>query len=79
MMIHKTVKWIIPTMLILGALMFLAMSGVYVAQILLPERCRWLSPEEIQQLHSILFSSFVGGAIALAGKTYLDTPSGKSN
>lgn len=77
LMIHRTVKWIIPAMLTLGAAMFTGMAAVYVLQLLLPAGYRWLKPEEIQQLHSILFSGFAGGALALIGKTYLELPGGK--
>lgn len=76
LMIHRTVKLIIPVMLIFGALLFVAMAGTYVAMLLLPTNRRWLEPEQIQQIHSILFSGFAGGALALIGKTYLELPGG---
>lgn len=69
--IHKTIKWLIPGALILGFVGFTAMSGVYVLHLLLPVECRWLTPDEVQHIHSMIFSGVVGGAIALLAKTYL--------
>lgn len=69
--IHKTIKWLIPSALILGFIGFAALSSVYVAHLLLPNERRWLTPDEVQHIHSMIFSGVVGGAIALLAKMYL--------
>ncbi len=68
--IHKTFKWIIPIAIGLAFLGFSAVLGVYVAHLIMPERLRWLSPDELQHIHSMIFSSVVGGAVAIFAKTY---------
>lgn len=69
--IHKTIKWLIPSALILGFLGFAALSLIYLAHILLPCEWRWLSADEVQHIHSMIFSGVVGGAVALLAKMYL--------
>lgn len=75
--IHKAFKWIIPIAIILAFLGFVILLGVYLANLVLPLRCRWLEPDELQHIHNMVFSSVVGGAVAIFAKTYfLDTPKG---
>src|SRR5688572_28107405 len=69
--IHKTIKWLIPGALILGFLGFAALVGVYILHLILPVGERWLAPNEVQNIHSMIFSGVVGGAIALLAKMYL--------
>jgi hypothetical protein len=68
--IHKAFKWIIPIGIGLAFLGFSAVLGVYVAHLILPEHLRWLSSDELQHIHSMIFSSVVGGAVAIFAKTY---------
>ena len=77
--IHRTIGWVIPIAISLAVLGFVALLGVYVAHLVLAERFRWLSPDELQHIHSMIFSSVVGGAVAIFAKTYfLDSPDDKS-
>jgi hypothetical protein len=46
------------------------MCIVYVWHLLSQKSWRWLESAELQNIHSIIFSSVVGGAIALIAKTY---------
>lgn len=73
--IHKTVKILIPAGLVIAFTLFLTLAVVYVVHLLVPEDSRWLTDDEVQHIHSMVFSSVVGGAAALLGKMYL----GKSN
>lgn len=71
--IHKTIKFLIPGALILSFLGFAALTTIYVLHLVLPIDSRWLSADEVQHLHSMIFSGVVGGAIAILGKMYLGT------
>jgi len=72
--IHKTLKWVIPIAISLAFLGFVALLGVYVIHLIIPLDRRWLLPDELQHIHSMIFSSVVGGAVAIFAKTYfLDT------
>lgn len=74
--VHKVFRWIIPIAMCLAFLAFSAVLGVYVLHLILPACYRWLSGDELQHIHSMIFSSVVGGAIAIFAKTYfLDPPS----
>lgn len=84
--VHKTIGWLIPIALVFSFLMFLMLGAVYAAHLVLPDRCTatmgwcdWLSQNELQQIHSIIFSSVVGGAIALVAKTYFSEHSAKKD
>lgn len=68
--IHRVFGWIIPTAISLAFIFFIVVLAVYVAHLLMPDQMRWLTPDEIQHIHSMLFSGVVGGAIAVAAKTY---------
>jgi hypothetical protein len=69
--IHKTIRWLIPSALILGFLGFASLSVIYVLHLLLPSERRWLSADEVHHIHSMIFSGIVGGAIAILAKMYL--------
>jgi hypothetical protein len=68
--IHKAFGWIIPIGITLAFIAFAIVLGVYIAHLVLPADCRWLSNDELQHIHSMVFSSVVGGAIAIFAKTY---------
>lgn len=73
--IHKTLGWVIPIAISLAFLGFVALLGVYVLHLIIPAKERWLTPDELQHIHSMIFSSVVGGAVAVFAKTYfLDSP-----
>ena len=74
--IHKTVKFLIPAALVVGFLAFTSLAVIYVLHLLLPVACRWLSPDEVQHIHSMIFSGVVGGAVAILAKMYLADPKG---
>lgn len=69
--IHKTIKWLIPGALILGFLGFTSLAIIYILHLLLPVNLRWLKPDEVHHIHSMIFSGVVGGAIAILAKIYL--------
>jgi hypothetical protein len=69
--IHKAIGWCIPIAIIFAFVCFLVASGVYLAHIVLPASCRWLTDPELDQLHTILFSGIVGAAVTQAARTYL--------
>lgn len=69
--IHKTIKFLIPAGLIAGFAAFVTLLGAYVLHLVLPAANRWLLPEEVQHIHSMIFSGVVGGAVALLAKMYL--------
>lgn len=69
--IHKTIRFLIPAGLVVGFLGFLALSIVYILHLTLPDDRRWLLADEVQHIHSMIFSGVVGGAIALLAKMYL--------
>ena len=68
--IHRAFGWIIPIAIGLAFFAFAVVLGVYILHLVLPVYCRWLSPDELQHIHSMIFSSVVGGAIAIFAKTY---------
>jgi hypothetical protein len=70
LLIHKTVGILVPAALVVAFVGFLAMAGVYVAHILLPDNRHWLTDLELQRIHDLIFSSVVGGAIAIVARTY---------
>ncbi|MGV3769577.1 MAG: hypothetical protein ACO1NM_06065 [Sphingobium phenoxybenzoativorans] len=70
LVIHKTFGCILPIAIIMGFLAFAAVLGVYVVHLVIPDDRRWLKPEELQHIHSMIFSGVVGGAIAVFAKTY---------
>ena len=70
--IHKTIGCLIPAGLVVAFLMFILVLGVYVAHLILPQQCcRWLPPEELANIHNMLFSGVVGGAVAIVARMYL--------
>ncbi|MFM9978769.1 MAG: hypothetical protein ACKVOP_12085 [Sphingomonadaceae bacterium] len=69
--IHKTIKWLIPSALILGFFCFGSLAVIYVLHLVLPPDRRWLSPDEVHHIHSMIFSGVVGGAVAILAKMYL--------
>lgn len=68
--IHKTFGIIIPAAILVAFVLFIVVLAIYVAHLVMPLCWRWLSPDELQSIHDILFSSVVGGAIAIAARTY---------
>lgn len=68
--VHKAFGWIIPIAISLAFLGFAILLGVYVIHLIIPADYRWLSNDELQHIHSIVFSGVVGGAIAVFAKTY---------
>jgi hypothetical protein len=68
--IHRAFKWIIPVAISLAFLGFSIVLGVYVAHLILPKSYRWLSPDELQHIHGMIFSGVVGGAVSIFAKTY---------
>ncbi len=68
--IHKTLRWVIPVAIALAFLGFVAILGVYVIHLIVPSNQRWLTSDELQHIHSMIFSSVVGGAVAIFAKTY---------
>jgi hypothetical protein len=70
LLIHKAFGWIIPIAITLAFVFFTVVLGVYIAHLVLPDSRRWLTPEELKDIHSMLFSGVVGGAIAVAAKAY---------
>jgi len=70
LLIHKAFGWIIPSAITLAFVFFTVVLGVYIAHLILPASMRWLTAEELKDIHSMLFSGVVGGAIAVAAKTY---------
>jgi len=78
-LVHKTIGYLIPAALVVAFLCFLAMCLVYVWHLLSRPCWRWLAPAELQNIHSIIFSSVVGGAIALIAKTYFADEKDKAN
>jgi hypothetical protein len=68
--IHKVFSWIIPIAIGLAFLMFSIVLGVYVAHLILPTNQRWLTADELQHIHNMLFSGVVGGAVAIGARTY---------
>jgi len=70
LLIHKTLGFIIPVAIGLAFLGFVVLLGVYVVHLVIPANRRWLSSDELQHIHSMIFSSIVGGAVAVFAKTY---------
>lgn len=70
LLIHKTVGLLVPAALIVAFLGFVAMAGVYVIHMLIPDSRHWLTDLELQRIHDLIFSSVVGGAIAIVARTY---------
>jgi hypothetical protein len=68
--IHRTLGCVIPVAIALAFIGFVALLGVYVAHLIIPAEHRWLTPDELQHIHSMIFSSVVGGAVAVFAKTY---------
>lgn len=68
--IHKVFNWIIPIAISLAFSIFVIVLGVYVAHLVLPAKCRWLTADELQHIHNMLFSGVVGGAVAVGARTY---------
>ena len=68
--IHKVFSWIIPIAISLAFLLFVIVLGVYVAHLVMPTHRRWLTPDELQHIHNMLFSGVVGGAVAVGARTY---------
>lgn len=74
LLVHKTIGWLIPIALVFAFLGFLAMSGIYIWHLISRHDLRWLEAGELQNIHSMIFSSVVGGAIAILAKTYFAAP-----
>lgn len=73
--IHKAFKWIIPAAIILAFLGFVLLLGAYLIHLIIPADRRWLTAAELQHIHNMIFSSVVGGALAIFAKTYfIDAP-----
>lgn len=68
--IHRTVGCIIPIAICLAFILFIIALVVYVTHLLIPSDFRWLSSDELSHIHSMIFSGVVGGAIAIAARTY---------
>ena len=68
--IHKTLGCIIPAAIAIAFILFVIALIVYVAHLLIPDVSRWLTEDELSHIHSMIFSGVVGGAIAIAARTY---------
>lgn len=68
--IHKAFGWIIPIAIVLAFAGFALVLSIYLLHLVLPNGWRWLSEDELNHIHSIVFSGVVGGAIAIFAKTY---------
>ncbi|MCW3849475.1 hypothetical protein OF829_19735 [Sphingomonas sp. LB-2] len=79
LLVHKTIGVLIPVALVVAFLGFLALGIVYVWHLVVPTGYRWLTSDELQHIHSMIFSSVVGGAIALVAKAYFIEKDEKKN
>jgi hypothetical protein len=68
--IHEVFSWIVPIAISLTFLFFVIVLGVYVAHLILPLRLRWLTSDELQHIHNMIFSGVVGGAVTVGARTY---------
>lgn len=75
--VHRTFGFIIPTAIVISFILFLIVLSVYVIHLIIRHDYRWLSPDELQHIHAMLFSGVVGGAIAVAARIYFLEPKDK--
>lgn len=68
---HKALGWCIPAAIIAAFVGLLISAVVYLAHVLGPPTARWLTADEVQHLHSMLFSGIVGAALAEAVRHYM--------
>lgn len=68
---HQVVGLCIPVFIAGAFLVFAAILVVYMLHLLLPANSRWLSAEEIEHLHNIVFGGAAGAALAGGAKKYL--------
>jgi hypothetical protein len=68
--VHKTLSWLVPLSVILAFVLFWVGVVVYAIHLFTPYG--WLKPVQLQDLHTILFSSVIGAVVAQGIKRYLD-------
>jgi len=68
---HRALGWCIPIAIIVAFTLFLSSILIYLIHVLAPPYWRWLSPDEIQHLHNMIFSSIVGGAVTEGVRSYM--------
>ena len=71
---HKALGCCIPIAIALAFVGLAAALVVYLVHMLGPPSWRWLSADEVQHLHNMLFSGVVGAALAEAVRHYMKKP-----
>jgi hypothetical protein len=61
---HRALGWCIPVAMALAFAGLAVSAIVYLIHVIGPGGWRWLSPDEVQHLHNMLFSGVVGAALA---------------
>lgn len=68
--VHKALLWLVPATVILAFTLFWIGVVIYAVHMFSP--WGWLQPQQLQDLHTVLFSSVVGAVVAQGIKRYLD-------
>lgn len=69
--IHRVIGWCIPVAIVSSFTGFLVIAAVYIVHIVGPICWRWLSTEEVDAIHNMLFSGVVGAAVTQGTRIYL--------
>lgn len=68
---HRALGWCIPLAILTAFLALLSAVIIYLLHILGPVSWRWLTADEIQHLHNMLFSGLIGAALAETIRKYM--------
>ena len=69
MAVHRILAWLVPCSVALAFLLFWIGVGIYSIHMATPYS--WLTPEQVQELRTILFSSVLGAVVSQGIKHYL--------
>jgi hypothetical protein len=68
----KNVGYYATATLIWGGVILISVTtGIWADHVLMPKQMRWLSPDEVNHVQSLLFSSALSAALTLLGKKIL--------
>jgi len=67
--VHVCLGWIVPGSLIIAFILFWMGVIVYLIHMMSP--WGWLKPDQLKELHTVLFSGAIGAIVAQSAKRYI--------
>jgi hypothetical protein len=67
---HKAVGWCIPIAIGIAFIGLAVSTIIYLVHVLAPDSWRWLTADEVDRIHNMLFSGAVGAGLAETVRYY---------